>query len=97
MKSAEINKWFIEGKKISNLDWLNIVKPLIIRHIAKYVLQQGGTIDKLKKLVKDKQSCKAQAILSCITYLEEVKKKYLADDKVARMILINYGLLRRSK
>lgn len=93
----KLDQWFDKDYVISELTWLNIVKPLIMKHIADYVLSQGGTMEKLKETVARKESKKDKAILSCIIYLEQLKEKYLKKDKVSRMILINYGFVRSSK
>lgn len=93
-----IDEWLDAG--YSDVDYLNYIKPLIIRTIREFVLksEDSSPLEVYEsKLLEKPDSKKKELFVAVVEDLKKLKKKAKSGDKVARIFLINYGLVRRSK
>lgn len=97
-EAEQLEEWF--KFDFNELDYLNYVKPLVIRRIVEYVKKftDSNPLKSLReKLGQEKNGKKRRRILEIISYLEFIKKRYEEGDKIARMILVNYGLIKNGE
>jgi hypothetical protein len=96
--SEEINIDDLINKEYSEIEYLNYIKPEVIKKIRDYVISSKSKTpleDYAIAILKKEKSKKRDIFLEIIIELKSLRKKYKAGEKFAGMCLINYGFLKK--
>lgn len=99
MFESKVLDGFLE-KDFEWRDYVNVIKPEILSSIAEYVRNSGADkpLEQLQVEVEGQRpSLKRDLVLNAIRELKVLKEQYSKGDRVSRMRLVNYGLIRRKK